>query len=159
MSFDVGDKVVYPHHGAAVIERRERRRSFGGDREYLVMQLADGGLTVMVPLDSIDRVGLRPVIEGDEIAEVFAVLAKRDVRTPTNWSRRYKNHEEKLRTGDIYQVADVVRNLVLRDRGIGVSAGERAMLGRARQVLVSELTFAMGISAEDVGRRIDEALA
>ena len=88
MPFDVGDKVVYPHHGAAVIERRERRDAFGTDREYLVLKLAYGDLTLMVPADNTDEVGLREVINDEEGEEVFAVLRKKEARMPTNWSRR-----------------------------------------------------------------------
>ncbi|MGH9296720.1 MAG: CarD family transcriptional regulator, partial [Acidimicrobiales bacterium] len=101
--FDVGDKVVYPHHGAAVVERREVRQAFGEEKEYLVLRLAYGDLTLMVPADNTSEVGLREVINDEEVEEVFAVLRKKDVRMPTNWSRRYKNHVEKLKSGDIYQ--------------------------------------------------------
>src|SRR5207248_11443869 len=95
MSFDVGDKVVYPHHGAAVIERREQKEAFGERNEYLVLRLAYGDLTLMVPTNKTDEVGLREVINDEEVEEVFAVLRKKEARMPTNWSRRYKNHVEK----------------------------------------------------------------
>jgi CarD family transcriptional regulator len=159
MSFDVGDKVVYPHHGAAVIERRERRGALGADREYLVLHMAYDDLTLSVPVDSIDTVGLRDVIDDEEIADVYAVLAKKDVRTPTNWSRRFKNHAEKLKSGDVYQVAEVVRNLSMRRAENGLSAGETSMLSKARRVLVSELSFALDVGEEEAGRRLDEAMA
>jgi CarD family transcriptional regulator len=116
MPFDVGDKVVYPHHGAAVIEKREKRESPSGEqREYLILRLAYGDLTLMVPADNTDSVGLRDVINLEEVDEVFAVLRKKEARMPTNWSRRFKNHVEKLKSGDVYQVAEVVRNLSLRE--------------------------------------------
>ena len=159
MSFDVGDKVVYPHHGAAVIERRERRGALGADREYLVLHMAYDDLTLSVPVDSIDTVGLRDVIDDEEISDVYAVLAKKDVRTPTNWSRRFKNHAEKLKSGDIYQVAEVVRNLSMRRAENGLSAGETTMLSKARRVLVSELSFALDVDDEEAGRRLDAAMA
>jgi CarD family transcriptional regulator len=158
MTFDVGDKVVYPHHGAAVIERRETREAFGATREYLVLKLAYGDLTLLVPADNTSEVGLRDVINDEEVEEVFAVLRKKETRMPTNWSRRYKNHVEKLKSGDIYQVAEVVRNLSRRDREKGLSAGEKKMLTKARQILVSELTFAIGVSEEEAEERLDEAL-
>ena len=159
MSFDVGDKVVYPHHGAAVIQRRELRQVSGTEREYLVLHMAFDDLTLRVPIDSIDSVGLREVIDDEEIADVFAVLAKKDVRTPTNWSRRFKNHAEKLKSGDIYQVAEVVRNLSMRRAESGLSAGETTMLSKARRVLVSELSFALDVGDEEAGRRLDAAMA
>ncbi len=144
MSFDVGDKVVYPHHGAAIIERREKRNVFGENREYLVLKLA--------------YVGLREVINDEEVEEVFAVLRKKEARMPTNWSRRFKNHVEKLKSGDIYQVAEVVRNLSIRDKDKGLSAGEKRMLTKARQILVSELTFAIGVTEEEAEQKLDDAL-
>jgi len=159
MSFDVGDKVVYPHHGAAVIQRRETRAAFGEEKEYLVLQLAYGDLTLMVPADNTDEVGLREVINDEEVEEVFAVLRKKEARMPTNWSRRFKNHVEKLKSGDIYQVAEVVRNLNLREKDKGLSAGEKRMLSKARQILVSELTFAIGVDEEEAEKRLDAELA
>jgi CarD family transcriptional regulator len=158
MPFDVGDKVVYPHHGAAIIERRETKQAFGEEREYLVLRLAYGELTLMVPADNTDQVGLREVINDEEVEEVFAVLRKKEARMPTNWSRRFKNHVEKLKSGDIYQVAEVVRNLSLRDRDKGLSAGEKRMLAKARQILTSELTFALNVGEEEAEAKLDEAL-
>ncbi|MHB8189586.1 MAG: CarD family transcriptional regulator [Ferrimicrobium sp.] len=158
MPFEVGDKVVHPHHGAAVIEQREVIDAFGEMREYFVLRIAHGDLTVNVPVDSAAEVGIREVINDEEVEEVFAVLAKKDARMPTNWSRRYKNHVEKLKSGDIYQVAEVVRNLTIRDNDKGLSAGERRMLANARRVLVSELTFALGVSVEDAEKRLDVVL-
>jgi len=159
MSFDVGDKVVYPHHGAAVIERREMKTVFGEEKEYLVLRLAYGDLTLSVPADNTDEVGLRDVINDEEVEEVFAVLRKKEARMPTNWSRRFKNHVEKLKSGDVYQVAEVVRNLSLRERDNGLSAGEKRMLANARQILVSELTFAINVSEAEAEAKLDEALA
>lgn len=159
MTFDVGDKVVYPHHGAAIIERREKKTAFGEEREFLVLRLAYGDLTLMVPAENTDEVGLREVINDEEVEEVFAVLRKKEARMPTNWSRRYKNHVEKLKSGDIYQVAEVVRNLSLRDKDKGLSAGEKRMLSKAKQVLVSELTFALDCSVDDAEAKLDAVLS
>jgi CarD family transcriptional regulator len=157
--FDVGDKVVYPHHGAAVVVEREQRTDFHGEsREYLVLRLAYGDLTLKVPVDNTDEVGLREVINDEEVEEVFAVLRKKEARMPANWSRRYKNHVEKLKSGDIYQVAEVVRNLSIRDKDKGLSAGEKRMLTNARRILVSELTFAIGVSEEEAEVRLNAEL-
>src|SRR5213082_1148704 len=159
MSFDVGDKVVYPHHGAATIEKREKRSSPSGEqREYLILRLAYGDLTLMVPADNTDEVGLREVINDEEVEEVFAVLRKKEARMPTNWSRRYKNHVEKLKSGDIYQVAEVVRNLSIRSKAKGLSPGEARMLARSREIVVLEYSFATGLSEFDAVSRVDEAL-
>jgi CarD family transcriptional regulator len=158
MTFDVGDKVVYPHHGAAIIERRETKTAFGEEKEYFVLRLSYGDLTAMIPVDNTEEVGLREVIDPEEVEEVFALLAKKDARMPTNWSRRFKNHAEKLKSGDVYEVAEVVRNLSQRDQEKGVSAGEKRMLAKARQILVSELIFALDVSPEEAEAKLDEAL-
>ena len=158
MPFDVGDKVVYPHHGAATIEKREKKEAFGKKQDYLVLRLAYGDLTLMVPADNAEEIGLRDVINDEEVEEVFAVLRKKEARMPTNWSRRFKNHVEKLKSGDIYQVAEVVRNLTIREKDKGLSAGEKRMLGKARQILVSELTFALNVDEETAEDKLDEVL-
>lgn len=159
MPFDVGDQVVYPHHGAAVVERREEIAAFGEPREYLVLRPTSGDLTLKVPADRADQVGLREVISREEVEDVFDVLRRKDARMPTNWSRRFKNHVEKLKSGDVYEVAEVVRNLTLRDRAAGLSAGEKRMLVQARRILVSELAFALGVDEAAADGRLDEVLA
>ena len=150
MRFDVGDKVVYPHHGAAVVEKVEQRELMGEEREYYILKLAYGELTLMVPTDSTEEVGIREITPAREMPKVFKVLKKNEPTTnTTNWSRRFKANVEKLRSGDIYQVADVVRSLHRRDREKGLSAGEKRMLTKARQILVSELTFAQGCDEDE----------
>ena len=112
----------------------------------------------MVPVDNTDEVGLREVIDADEVTEVFDLLGKKDARMPTNWSRRFKNHAEKLKSGDVYEVAEVVRNLSQRDAEKGLSAGEKRMLAKAREILISELIFALDVPAEEAEAKLDEAL-
>jgi CarD family transcriptional regulator len=159
MSFAVGDKVVYPHHGAAIIEGKEKRVFDGHKTDYFVLRITYGDLKVSIPVEKADEIGLRDVINDEEVEEVFAVLRKKEARMPTNWSRRFKNHVEKLKSGDIYQVAEVVRNLSLREADKGLSAGEKRMLARARQILVSELTFALNVDEETAESRLDDVLA
>ncbi|MDQ5874701.1 MAG: CarD family transcriptional regulator [Actinomycetota bacterium] len=159
MRFDVGDKVVYPHHGAAVVEKVEQRELLGEEREYYILKLAYGELTLMVPTDSTEEVGIREITPAREMPKVFKVLKKNEPTTnTTNWSRRFKANVEKLRSGDIYQVADVVRSLHRRDREKGLSAGEKRMLTKARQILVSELTFAQGCDEDEAEQLLDEVL-
>jgi len=158
MPFKVGDRVVYPHHGAAVIERKEMREVFGENKEYFVLKMAHGDLTLAVPSDKAEEVGMRPPISAEDVDDLFQLLAKKDVREPTNWSRRFKNHQEKLKSGDVYQVAEVVRNLALREVTKGLSAGEKAMLVKARSVLVSELSFALDVTEEDALARLQQQL-
>ncbi len=159
MSFAVGDKVVYPHHGAAIIESRVKKPFNGQKTDYFVLRITYGDLTVSIPVAKAEEIGLRDVINDEEVEEVFAVLRKKEARMPTNWSRRFKNHVEKLKSGDIYQVAEVVRNLSLRESDKGLSAGEKRMLARARQILVSELTFALNVDEEIAELRLDDVLA
>ena len=158
MSFKAGDRVVYPHHGAAVVEKKVKMEAFGEEREYLVLRMAHGEMTLKVPVDSVDDVGMRWPISGDDVDDLFDVLKKRDVREPSNWSRRFKNHQEKLRSGDVYQVAEVVRNLRLREKTKGLSAGEKTMYNKARKVLVSELSFALNVSEDDAMDQVEEQL-
>ena len=159
MRFAVGDKVVYPHHGAAVIEKVEERELFGEKRNYFILKLAYGELTLMVPTDSTEDVGLREVTPAKDMPKVFKVLKKQEPMTnTTNWSRRFKANVEKLRSGDIYQVADVVRSLHQRDKEKGLSAGEKRMLTKARQILVSELTFSKDCDEEAAEKMLDEVL-
>jgi len=158
-AFRVGDKVVYPHHGAAVIEGTQQRVIEGETREYWVLRLSYCDLTLMVPTDGADEVGLRGVVPKNELEQVYKVLqSKKQAPAPSNWSRRFKSHVEKLRSGDIYQVAEVVRNLSNRDKDKGLSAGEKRMLTKARQILVSELTFAAGVKEEKAEAMLDEIL-
>ncbi len=158
MSFKVGDRVVYPHHGAAVIEKKETLEIGGEKREYLILKIADGEMTLSVPTDKAEEVGMRPPISAEDVDDLFQLLGKKDVREPTNWSRRFKNHQEKLKSGDVYQVAEVVRNLALREATKGLSAGEKAMLVKARSVLVSELSFALNLSEDDALKKLEEQL-
>ncbi len=158
MPFAVGDKVVYPHHGAAIIESKEKRVFEEKKTDYFVLRITYGDLKVSIPVDKAEEIGLRDVINDEEVEEVFTVLRKKEARMPTNWSRRFKNHVEKLKSGDIYQVAEVVRNLSLREADKGLSAGEKRMLARARQILVSELTFALNVDEETAELRLDDVL-
>ncbi len=159
MAFDVGDKVVYPHHGAAVIERRETKTAFGEEKEYFVLRLSYGDMTAMVPVDNTEEVGpARGHRPRRGRPRCSPCSRKKDARMPTNWSRRFKNHAEKLKSGDVYEVAEVVRNLSQRDSEKGLSAGEKRMLAKARQILVSELIFALDVSPEEAEAKLDEAL-
>jgi len=151
--------VVYPHHGASVIRRTETLEVLGETSEYLVLHIDDAALVIKVRADQAETLGMREIIPGDEVDSVLHVLRRRDVRQPSNWSRRYKNHVEMLKTGDIYQTAEVVRNLSLRKRDAHLSQAEVRMLAQARRVLVSELHLAMGVTEEVANDRLDLELA
>ncbi len=136
------------------------KREYNGETlDYLIMRTVIGEMTVSVPLASVDKVGVRPPVSGDELDDLVAVLSKPDPRVPSNWSRRFKNHQEKLKSGDVYQVAEVVRNLAARNRDAALSAAERTMYERARINLVSEIAPALKVTAEEAEIYLDEALA
>ncbi|GAA4384683.1 CarD family transcriptional regulator [Tsukamurella soli] len=159
MIFKVGDTVVYPHHGAALIEAIEIKTVGGREREYLVLKVAQGDLTVKVPAENAEVVGVRDVVGQEGLDRVFQVLRAPHTEEPTNWSRRYKANLEKLASGDVNKVAEVVRDLWRREQDRGLSAGEKRMLTKARQILVGELALAE--STDDVRAEtiLDEALA
>ena len=159
MAFQVGDTVVYPHHGAALIESVEIRVVKGEEREYLVLRVAQGALTVRVPADNVDLVGVRDVVNAEGLDRVFDVLRQPYTEEPTNWSRRYKANLEKLASGDVIKVAEVVRDLWRRERERGLSAGEKRMLAKARQILVSELALAENTNEDKAEAILDEVLA
>ena len=156
--FEVGDKVVYPMHGAGVIEAIEEREIQGRRQSYYIMRLPIGDMKVMIPVDGAPRVGLRQVIGEEELQQLLAVLRAERTSMSTNWNRRYRANTEKLKTGDIFEVAEVVRNLTLRDQEKGLSTGERKMLDNARQILVSELVLARGIDEPEANAILDRAL-
>ena len=159
MTFKVGDTVVYPHHGAALIEDVEVRVIKGEEREYLVLRVAQGDLTVRVPADNVDLVGVRDVVNAEGLDRVFEVLRQPYTEEPTNWSRRYKANLEKLASGYVIKVAEVVRDLWRRERERGLSAGEKRMLAKARQILVSELALAEKTNEDKAEAILDEVLA
>jgi len=156
--FRKGDTVVHPEHGAAVIEELRDREFLGEKRKYLVLRVAYGDLTLMVPVDSTDEVGLRQVVSKSEVKKVLKVLTEDESSMAANWSRRFKNNMEKLHSGDPYQVAEVLRNLAIREREKGLSAGEKRMILKARQILISELSYATAKTEDEAEIMIDEVL-
>lgn len=159
MAYSVGDTVVYPHHGAAVIEKVEKREHNGEKKDYLVLRLTYGDLTLMIPEESMQDVGVRDVVTKKEVEQVLDVLRAPEGKQPGNWSRRFKANHEKLRSGDIYKVAEVVRNLCTRDHEKGLSAGEKRMLTKANQILLSELAVAISKDEDQAGQLVQETLA
>lgn len=155
--FRKGDKVVHPRHGAAVVEDLVELERFGEQRIYVKLRLPHG-LTLMVPVESAEQVGLRGVVSRDELDEVFDLLRGEEGRTPILWGKRYRTNLAKLISGDIYHVAEVVRDLSLRERGKGLSSAEKRMLAKAREILISELTFVVGSTEENAEAMLDEVL-
>ncbi len=160
MTFTVGETVVYPNHGAAVIEDIETRQIKGEDKLYLVLRIVgQTDLVVRVPACNLDLVGVRDVVDADGLERVFSVLRAPHTEEPTNWSRRYKANLEKLHSGNVMKVAEVVRDLWRRERERGLSAGEKRMLAKARQILVSELALAERVAEDKAEVLLDEVLA
>lgn len=159
MNLEVGETVVYPHHGAATIEEVKTRIIKGEERTYLKLNVSQGDLTIEVPAENVELVGVRDVIDERGLKEVFDVLQAPITEEPTNWSRRYKSNQEKLASGDVLKVSEVVRDLWRRDQDKGLSAGEKRMLAKARQVLVSELALAEEIDEDAANAHLDKVLA
>jgi CarD family transcriptional regulator len=140
--FNIGDKVVYPMHGAGVIESIEEKEISGERLRYYIIKLPMGEMKAMVPMNKVNEVGLRQVIDECEILRVFEVLKSESTTMPMNWNHRYRANLEKIKSGSIFEVAEVVRNLATRDRQKGLSTGEKKMLENARRILLSELVLA-----------------
>ena len=162
VDFKKGDIVIYPQHGACKVKGFKKIAFPGGEgkkEEYIILETVINPMTLSVPTSKLDQVGVRPPVNSDELDDLVAVLSKSDPRVPSNWSRRFKNHQEKMKSGDIYECAEVVRNLALRDRQSSLSSAEKAMQIRARRILVSELAVSWNTTMEDAGERVDAVLA
>ena len=157
--FKKGDTVIYPQHGACIVHGIKKMKAFGSTQEYLILKTVINEMTLSVPTSRASEVGVRPPVSPDELEDLVSVLSKADPRVPSNWSRRFKNHQEKLKSGDVYQVAEVVRNLAARNRDASLSAAERTMYDRARINLISEIAPALKVSTDDAEIFLDEALA
>jgi len=156
--YKVGDKVVYPHHGAGTVVKREKREVLGEKREYLTIKILHNDMTVNVPADNAERVGLRKVIDEEAVKKVVKYLTSGGTEMPKNWNRRFKHNRDKMKTGDIYELAEVVRNLALRDGEKGLSTGEKQMYVKAKKILAAELMYAKTMSEEEALEWLEETL-
>jgi CarD family transcriptional regulator len=157
--FECGDNVVYPHHGAGKVLKKERRKMFGEEREYLTIKILHNDMTVMVPCENAHLAGLRRVIDEETVKKVLAVLQDEISEMPKNWNRRFKHNRDKIKTGDIYELAEVVRNLAIREHHKGLSTGEKQMFTRAKKILASELMYALDRDEADAEQHLDDLLA
>jgi CarD family transcriptional regulator, regulator of rRNA transcription len=157
--YKVGDKVVYPHHGAGTVVKKELREILGAKREYLTIQIAHNDMVVNVPTENADRVGLRRVISEEMVFKVVKALTGSGTQMPKNWNRRFKHNRDKMKTGDIFELAEVVRNLSLRDHEKGLSTGEKQMFVKAKKILASELMYAKQMNETQAHDWLDEILA
>ena len=157
--FDVGDKVVYPHHGAGTVVKKEKREVLGEKREYLTIQILHNDMTVQVPCDSADKVGLRSIIDEETVILVQKALTGGSTEMPKNWNRRFKHNRDKMKTGDIFELAEVVKNLSLRDHEKGLSTGEKQMFVKAKKILASELMYAKDMNEDEAAEWLDDVLS
>jgi CarD family transcriptional regulator len=159
IEFELGDHVVYPHHGAGKVLKKEEKEMFGERREYLTIKILHNDMTVMVPTENAALAGLRRVIDEETVKKVLAVLQDEVSEMPKNWNRRFKHNRDKIKTGDIYELAEVVRNLALRENEKGLSSGEKQMYTRAKKILASELMYALDKDEDEAESYLDELLA
>ena len=157
--FRKGDRVMYPNHGAAAIEALVERDTSGERRTYMQLHFVRGQLTIMVPVDNAEQVGVREVISPEEIEKVFAFLREEEGWTPPLWSQRYKLNLAKLVSGDVYQGAELVRDLSIRQSRRPLSPAEKRILDRAREILISELSYAIDCTGDDAEAMLDQVLA
>ncbi len=159
IEFELGDHVVYPHHGAGKVLSKEDMEVLGTTREYLTIKILHNDMTVKVPTENAALAGLRRVIDEETVKKVLDVLTAEVSEMPKNWNRRFKHNRDKIKTGDIYELAEVVRNLSLRESEKGLSTGEKQMYTRAKKILASELMYALDKDEDEAESYLDELLA
>jgi len=152
--YNLGDKVVYPMHGAGVIESMESKEVLGETKNYYVLKMPIGEMKLMIPVDNVDNIGLRNIIDQESVDVVIDILKQGAVLNDSNWNKRYRDNLLKMKTGDIFEVAQVVRDLTFRDKEKGLSTGEKKMLVSAKQMIVSEIA----LSINEDGTSIEEFL-
>lgn len=155
--YNVGDKVVYPMHGAGVIDSIEEKEILGEKQSYYILKMP-GEVKVMVPISTAEQHGIRNVIDKNEAERVINVLEQDETEMEKNWNKRYRDNMDKMKSGDIYEIADVVRNLSFKQKEKGLSTGEKKMLHNAKQILVSELVLAEHATQDEVEELVDNKI-
>ena len=159
IDFAIGDNVVYPHHGAGQVIKKEQKEILGEVREYLTIKILHNDMTVMVPCENAGKAGLRRVIDEETVKKVLSVLSDDVSEMPKNWNRRFKHNREKIKTGDVFELAEVVRNLAIRESEKGLSTGEKQMYTRAKKILASELMYALDMEEDEAETHLEELIA
>ena len=157
--FSVGDMIAHPMHGAGIIEKIEEKKIDGCTRLYYILKMPTGGMVVMIPTESCDAIGVRPIVDSETAESLMNVMAEIEADMTPNWNRRYRENMQRLKSGDLIEVARVVKGLMTRDGEKGLSTGERKMLHSAKQILISELVLSQKKSYEEVETRINSVLA
>ena len=155
--FNIGDKVVYPMHGAGVVDSIEEKDILGEKQAYYILKMP-GEVKVMVPTAKAEEVGVRGIIDKSAAEKVFGVLETNETEMSMNWNKRYRDNMDKMKSGDIYEVADVVRNLSFKQKEKGLSTGEKKMLNNAKQILVSELVLTEHASQEEIEEMVENKI-
>lgn len=155
--FNVGDKIVYPMHGAGTIDAIEEKDILGEKQSYYIIKMP-GEVKVMVPTSRAEEIGVRNIINRENAGKVFQILEENETEMSNNWNKRYRDNMEKMKSGDIYEVADVVRNLSFKQKEKGLSTGEKKMLNNAKQILVSELVLAEHATQEEVEQLVENKI-
>jgi CarD family transcriptional regulator len=159
VKYKVGDHVVYPHHGAGKVLKKEIKEVLGEKREYLTIKILHNDMTVMVPSENAGKAGLRRVIGDAAVKKVLSVLRDDVSQMPKNWNRRFKHNREKIKTGDVFELAEVVRNLAIRESEKGLSTGEKQMYTRAKKILASELMYALEMDEDEAEGHLDDLIS
>lgn len=157
--FAIGDKIVYPMHGAGIIESIEEKEILGERKQYYVMKMPIGDMKVMIPICNASCIGIREIINKKDADAVFDSLEGESYEQNSNWNKRYRENMNKIRSGNVFEVAEVVKCLILRERSKGLSTGERKMLNSAKQILISELVLAKNMSPVDVEDLINNRIS
>ena len=157
--FRAGDKIVHPMHGAGIVEGIVQNKVNGVTRDYYVLKLPLRSMVVMIPTHNCNEIGVRPIIDSAQAEDILAKLPGIEVEFEQNWNRRYRDNMERIKSGDLLEVARVIKGLMLRDGERGLSTGERKMLHSAKEILISEIVLSQSVSYEDVEERINSALA
>ena len=157
MTFRVGDRVAHPMHGAGVIDQIETQKRGSEELQYYVLRLPVGDMRVLIPVDSCDAIGVRPIIASEEAEHILNAIPELEISMTQNWNRRYRENMLRIKSGDLTEVAVVVKSLIHRGRGHTLSTGERKMLAAAKRILLSELSLVLGDSVDELERRLDGA--
>ena len=159
IDYKIGDQVVYPHHGAGKVLKKEQKEVLGEKREYLTIKILHNDMTVMVPCENAGKAGLRRVIGDEDVRKVLAVLRDDVSQMPKNWNRRFKHNRDKIKTGDVFELAEVVRNLAIREADKGLSTGEKQMYTRAKKILASELMYALDKEEDEAEEYLESCIS
>jgi CarD family transcriptional regulator len=157
--FSVGDRIAHPMHGAGVIDSIVKRKVDGAEKDYYVMKLPVGDMQVMIPVESTDVIGVRPIIQPAEAENILKSISSLEINMNTNWNKRYRENMMKIKSGNLLEVASVIKGLMLRDTDKGLSTGERKMLHSAKQIFISEIVLSESASYEEVEKRLDLAVS